>query len=98
MSNPQTWYPPDSHGWLRIPQHPRPGAFLSRCYIETTPYFTSITDARSLQVEEEDWLAGSTLLSVESASEEFSEDHLSIFVQQNFHSFMKYLAYLSSAD
>ena len=72
--------------------------FLSRCYIETTPYFTSITDARSLQVEEEDWLAGSTLLSVESASEEFSEDHLSIFVQQNFHSFMTYLAYLSSAD
>jgi hypothetical protein len=47
-------------------------------------------------VSEEDWLEGNTLMSAETAGG--GEDHLAIFIKENFGTFMQYLKYLSGDD
>lgn len=61
---------------------------------ENTPYFDAITSERALMVDEEDWLAGNTLMSVETTDE--NRDHIGSSYREDPALFLKAIRALSS--
>jgi hypothetical protein len=60
---------------------------------ETTPYFEAVCATRALMLSEEDSLAGSTTLSIETCNE-FSEDNIEDFIESHVSSFLTYIRFL----
>ena len=60
-------------------------------------YWNSITTARSLEVPEDEWLEGKTLLSIETSSG-FGEENLAVYVKEQPVAFLTYLKFLTSED
>ena len=58
-------------------------------------YMGSISDARALLVDPDEWLAGNTLLSAETVG---GAEELATFIKNNFATFLKYVALLRPDD
>lgn len=64
---------------------------------EATPYFDSITSARSILLTEEEQLEGATTISLETCGD-LQEDDILTYVLENFQEFLRTLRYLKKED
>ena len=64
---------------------------------ENTPYFDSITSARSILLTEEEQLEGCTTISLET-QQDLSEEDILTYVLENFSEFLKMLRFLKKED
>ena len=65
--------------------------------MENTPYFNSVTLARSMLLTDEEALEGATTISLETQAD-LQEDDVFTYIQENFVNFLKMLRYLSQED